>query len=190
MDNLNPVILNAGIFHTLTEDVISYKALDLKDTEKIHRYTSDEEVSRYIGWKLMRNREETYEHIQTMQRREGAGSHLYSSVILKASGEIIGTVMLFDFNFDVGCGEIGYVFHKDYWGKGYGTRSVALLCDFALRNLKLQKLYASVVDENTGSARILIKNGFVLEEQEKGYYQIDGKACDRLVFSKDLNSKV
>lgn len=188
VEKLTPVILNAGIFHTLQDDIIAFQAVDLKDTQRMHRYTSDEEVSRYIGWKLMNRMEETYEHIEIMKKREEAGSHLYASVILKESGELFGTAMLFDFNFEAGTAEIGYVFHKEYWGKGYGTRSVALVCDFAGQVLKLKSLSASVVDENTASSRILIKNGFTLKEQIKGGYNIEGKSCDELVFSKEFKA--
>ena len=59
--------------------------------------------------------------------------------------------------------EIGYVFHKEHWGKGYGTESVALMSDFAFESLNLHKLHVSVVDANIGSARILERNGYELE---------------------------
>lgn len=186
MEIINPVIKFADIFHNLSDDIISFQELDIKNTDEIHSYTSDVDVSRYIGWKLMLHREETYEHIETMLKREAAGTHLYASVVLKETGAVIGTVMLFDFHFDSSIAEIGYVFHKNYWGKGYGTRSVALICEFAEHKLKLIRLTASVVDENVSSARILIKNGFLLEERVKGEYQIDGRTCDKLVFCKNL----
>lgn len=186
MEIINPVIKYADIFHNLSDDIISFQELDVKDTDEIHSYTSDVEVSKYIGWKLMLHREETYEHIETMRKREAAGTHLYASVVLKETGAVIGTVMLFDFHFDTSIAEIGYVFHKDFWGKGFGTRSVALICEFAEYNLKLKRLTASVVDENISSARILMKNGFSLEERVKGEYQIGGRACDKLVLCKDI----
>lgn len=186
MNNTNPVIEAADIFHNLSDDMISFRELSAEDTEEIHSYTSDIDVSRYIGWKLMQRREETYEHIETMIKREAAGTHLYASVVLKETARVIGTIMLFDFQFDMAAAEIGYVFHKDYWGKGYGTRSVALLCDFACRNLKLKRLTASVVDENISSARILMKNGFMLEEKVEGEYLIEGRKCDKLVLYKEL----
>lgn len=176
--------MNINIFHTLAGKNICFKALSTNDVQEIHNYASDVEVSRFIGWNLMHNLSETSMFIEEMLRREQAGTHIYASVVLKSTQEIIGTVMMFNFDKEANKAEVGYVFHRDHWGKGYGTESVALLCDFAFESLKIHKLYASVVDANIGSARILEKNGFELEGRLKDHYFIDNTYFDALLFGK------
>lgn len=176
--------MNTSLFHSLQGVNICFKSLSTNDVKEIHNYASDEEVSRFIGWNLMSTLNETREHIETMIKRETEGTHLYASIVLKSTQAIIGTAMIFNFDKEANHAEIGYVFHKEYWGKGYGTESVNLMSDFALKSLNLHKLHARVVDSNIGSARILSKNGYELEGRLKDYYFIDDKYYDALLFGK------
>ena len=176
--------MDTSLFHSLEGENICFKSLSTNDAEEIHSYASDEEVSRFIGWNLMNTLDETHEHIEIMLKRESAGTHLYASIVLKSTQAIIGTAMIFNFDQKANHAEIGYVFHKEHWGKGYGSESVALMSDFAFRSLNFHKLHASVVDANIGSARILEKNGYELEGRLKDYYLIEDKYYDSLLFGK------
>lgn len=176
--------MNISLFHSLKGENICFKPLSTNDAQAIHNYASDEDVSRFIGWNLMNTLNETSEYIETMLKRESAGTHLYASIGLKSTQEIIGTAMIFDFDKEANQAEIGYVFHRDHWGKGYGAESVALMSDFAFEALNLHKLHASVVDANIGSARILEKNGYQLEGRLKDHYFIEDKYYDALLFGK------
>lgn len=173
-----------SLFHTLEADSIYFKPLHTEDAGEIFAYASDEEVSRFIGWKLMKTLEETKTFIETMINREAAGNHLYASVVEKASRKVIGTVMIFNFDEEANKAEVGYVFHKAGWSKGYGTQSLALVSVFAFDRLKLHKLHANVVDVNVGSARILEKNGYVFEGRLRDHYYIEDKYYDCLLYGK------
>ncbi len=175
-------------FHDLKGERLCFKALDIKDTEEIHCFASDPNVKRFIGWPLMTTLEETRSHIEKMLKNESEGTHLYASVIIKATGKIIGTVMIFNFSQADNYAEIGYVFHADSWGKGYGTEAISLVSNFAFDCLNLHRLNARIVDVNIGSARVLEKNGFMLEGRLRDYYNIDGSYHDGLFFGR-LNEK-
>lgn len=176
--------MDINLFHGLEGDSIYFQALNAKDAEEIHAYASDEEVSRFIGWRLMNTLAETTDYIDEMLRREAAGTHLYASIVLRATGTIIGTVMIFNFDREANHAEIGYVLHKDYWGKGYCTETIKLINEFAFDKLKLHKLHARVVDKNIGSIRVLEKNAYQLEGHVKDYYYIDGSYYDMLLFGR------
>lgn len=176
--------MDVNLFHSLEGEKIYFKTLSTEDTEAVHSYASDKDVKRFIGWRLMLNSKETRDYIEEMLRREAAGTHLYASIVLKATDEVIGTAMIFNFDIEANHAELGYVFHKDHWGKGYGTELVALLTNFAFKHLKLHKLHARVIDANIGSARILQKNGFELEGNLKDYCFIDGRYYGELFLGK------
>lgn len=176
--------MSASIFHELEGVNICFKPLDIKDAEAIHSYASDKNVKRFIGWPLMKTLEDTRRYIEEMLKREEAGTHLYASVALRATGEIIGTVMIFNFEREANHAEIGYVFSRKHWGRGYGTEAAALMSTFAFDSLCLHKLHARVVDANIGSARVLEKNGFELEGRLKDYYFIDGSYYDLILYGK------
>lgn len=176
--------MDTNLFHELVGQKVYFKPLNIGDAQEIHNYASNKEVSRFIGWNLMNTLEDTTKHIETMLKRESAGTHLYASVALKATHEIIGTAMIFNFDKEANQAEIGYVFHKDHWGKGYGTESVALISDFAFESLKLHKLHANVVDANIGSSRILEKNGYLLEGRLRDHFFIEDKYYDAMLYGK------
>ena len=176
--------MNPYLFHSLAGKNIYFNPLSINDTAEIHRYTSNETVSRFIGWKLMKTLDETREHIELMLQREAVGTHLYASVVLKQTQAIIGTAMIFNFDPKANQAEIGYVLHQDAWGKGYGTACVALMSDFAFNQLNLHKLHASVVAANLSSARVLEKNGYELEGRLKDHYWIEEQYYDALLYGR------
>lgn len=116
--------MSAGIFHGLEGGNICFKPLETDDAEAIHSYASDVNVKRFIGWPLMKTLEETRGHVEEMLKRESAGTHLYASVVLKSTREMIGTVMIFNFDREADHAEIGYVFSSKHWGRGYGSEAV------------------------------------------------------------------
>lgn len=176
--------MDTRLFHDLQGENIYFKSLSITDSAKIHKYASDTDVSRFIGWRLMNDVDETREYIEEMMKREAAGTHIYASIVLRTTQEIIGTAMIFNFDNEAKHAEIGYVFHKDHWGQGYGTQAVILMNDFAFESLKLHKLHARVVDRNIGSIRVLERNGFELEGRFKDYYFIEDEYCEGLFFGK------
>ncbi|WML39661.1 GNAT family N-acetyltransferase [Neobacillus sp. OS1-2] len=177
------------LFHSLAGKHIAFKELSTADTKEIHNYASDIEVSRFIGWSLMNSLDDTKKHIERMINREAAGTHLYASIVQKSTQEIVGTAMIFHFDHEANQAEIGYVFHRDHWGKGYGTECVALISDYAFETLNLHKLHASVVDANVGSARILEKNGYEVEGELRDHYFIDETYYNALLFGKIQTKK-
>lgn len=178
--------MEQNIFHTLQGEKIYFTPLSLDDAISIHTYASNPDISRFIGWQLKNDLKDTQSYIEEMLRREVVGTHLYASVVKKDSKELIGTVMLFAFDHEAKQAEVGYVFHQDFWGKGYCTEALSMINDFATKNLKLHRLHARVVSGNMGSARALEKNGFDLEGTLRDHYYIEGQYYDGLIFGKLL----
>ena len=176
--------MNKELFHSLEGKNIYFKQLNTEDAQAVHDYASDKDVKKFIGWNLMKSLEETTEFVKTMISREEADTHLYASVALKATDEVIGTVMLFNFDKIANKAEVGYVFHKNHWGKGYGSESLSLVSNYAFECLKLHKLHATVTDANIGSAKILEKNGFNLEGNLKDHFYIEDQYYGALLYGK------
>jgi ribosomal-protein-alanine N-acetyltransferase len=81
------------------------------------------------------------------------------------------------------CAEITYVIGEPkYWGKGVGYFAVSSLINLAKKKYKLNKLFASVADENLGSIRVLEKNDFVIEGKRLNHLYYNGKFYNQLDF--------
>lgn len=181
-DIIRRLSMNKITLNTMKGERIDFKPIRLSDAEAIHSYASDEDVSRFIGWPLMQTLDETRAYIEELLRRETEQTHLYASIVLKSTEEVIGTAMVFNFDHVANHAEVGYVLHRDHWGKGYITEAVSLMNAYAFNTLKLHKLYARVVDANIGSSKVLEKNDYILEGRLKDHFFIEGSYYDELLY--------
>ena len=60
-------------------------------------------------------------------------------------------------------GSIGYMVLTPFWSQGIGTEAVRQICGIAFHELALERIIGEVFPENLASARVLEKNGFLLE---------------------------
>jgi ribosomal-protein-alanine N-acetyltransferase len=87
------------------------------------------------------------------------GYGLYS-VILKASGRLIGDCGLERMDLDDGpAAELGYDFRSDHWNQGYATEAPSAVRDYALGALGLPRLVSLIRVGNQASRRVAEKVG-------------------------------
>jgi RimJ/RimL family protein N-acetyltransferase len=67
---------------------------------------------------------------------------------------------------DAAHAELGYWLGKPFWGKGYATEAVAALIRYAFEIDDFDYLTAGHFDDNSVSARVLAKLGFVRQTEE------------------------
>ena len=79
-------------------------------------------------------------------------------------------------------GSIGYMILTPFWSQGIGTEAVRQICGIAFRELALERIIGEVFPENLASARVLEKNGFLLEETKVGAMVKGGMAMDVRVY--------
>lgn len=79
-------------------------------------------------------------------------------------------------------GSIGYMILTPFWLQGIGTEAVRQICAIAFWELALERIIGEVFPENLASARVLEKNGFLLEETKAGAVVKGGKAMDVRVY--------
>lgn len=170
----------------MKDEIIRFRKMTPQDSTAMHLYLSDPEVSRYIGWPLTTTVEQTVDYLAKLIERDRVGTHIYASVEDIGRDEIIGAAMIFNIDREAGRGEIGYVLRRDCWGTGIGSRIVSLICQSASQDFGFHKLQAAVVDANGASARVLEKNGFILEGRQMDFFRIEDKYYDCLLYGKIL----
>ncbi|WP_139902905.1 GNAT family N-acetyltransferase [Clostridium thermarum] len=70
-----------------------------------------------------------------------------------------------------GAGQIGYGIHKNYRGKGYGTKGLKLAIDKAKDVVKESEIYMSVHIDNPASLKVQLNNGaYIHHSDEKEHY--------------------
>jgi len=72
---------------------------------------------------------------------------------------MIGTCGFTSFDLQNNSAEIGYVLHPDFWGKGLAKEAVMRLMTFGFAELRLHRLTAKIMTENSASKRVAEKCG-------------------------------
>ena len=135
-----------------------------------HAFT-DEEVRAWLGRQRERYRAYGF-GLWAVQRRE--------------DGEIIGQCGLtmqerLDGGRDEQVLEVGYLFERAHWHRGYATEAARACRDYAFERLDAQEVFSIIRDTNLASQRVALRNGMTQRGVfVKHYY---GVAMPHLVFS-------
>ena len=82
----------------------------------------------------------------------------------RTTGEFVGDcgMMLAEVNGRLE-NDLGYIFKKEHWGKGYATEAAQAVLNFALKDLKLPRVVANMTNTHTASRRVAEKIGLKFE---------------------------
>ncbi len=80
--------------------------------------------------------------------------------------------------------EIGYLLITEKWSQGIMTEAVGQICDIAFSSLDIIRITGLVYEPNSGSRRVLEKNGFLLEGTMKNAVVKEGRVYDLCVYGK------
>lgn len=131
------------------------------DLDALVRHADDPQVVRGLG--------ERFPSPYTRADGEGflAGHVIEADGLSRAieiDGRACGGIALRPGRQERRCGaSLGYWLGRAYWNRGLMTRVVARYAPWAMRQLRLARLEATVFDDNPASARVLLANGFAEE---------------------------
>jgi RimJ/RimL family protein N-acetyltransferase len=147
---------------------------------------SDAAVTRYvphIRWQTMDDAERWYAKALT---RRAEGSAIQCVVTKRAPGEVagdvIGAVVLFNFQDDSGLAEIGYQLGRPYWGAGFAAEALTAFIDFAFTGAGLRRLEAAVDSRNVASNHVVERLGFTREGVLRERWLASGELQDINMF--------
>ena len=85
-------------------------------------YASDDEVTAKLSWPSHKCVEITKKSIaENFITRPERGLPIAYAIVWNDNDKMIGTCDFWHADFKNGCGEIGYVINKKYWGRGITT---------------------------------------------------------------------
>lgn len=154
-----------------------------KDVQAIHAYQSD---ARYLRFYPATTRllEESREFVARLiaWQQERPRSKFQLGIVLVAENRLIGNCGIRKPAASASVAELGYEIAPDYWGHGYATEAAQAMLDMAFNELRLERVYASCVAENTASAHVLEKLGLTLEKRLRRQQWMKGRWWDELYY--------
>ena len=157
--------------------------LNKSHLESYFSIMSKQEVMKYYGMEPLSKKEEAIILLESMERGMELNQSIRWGIILKESGQLIGTVGLNNLSLKSKRAEVGYELHPEYWRYGYTTEAVSSVLHFSFENLELYRIGAITYPANTPSNHLLLKLGFTLEGTLRGYLYQKNQSHDAYVFS-------
>jgi [ribosomal protein S5]-alanine N-acetyltransferase len=111
-----------------------------------------DEVRRYLGGYPPRDEHAMLKMVRHRKETQWA-------VTIRDTGAYIGECLIPKI-VDNYLGEIGYLFMREHWGKGYAQEAVTKVIDHCFNTLKLKRLFATIDDRNDRSKKLTEKLGF------------------------------
>jgi ribosomal-protein-alanine N-acetyltransferase len=109
-----------------------------------------------------------------IERYKGLGFGLWA-VVLKETGIMIGQcgLSMQEFNSNKVL-EVGYLFQKDYWHRGYASEAAIACKEYAFDKLNAKEVYSIIRDTNIPSQNVAIRNGMTcIDKFVKHYRGVD-----------------
>jgi RimJ/RimL family protein N-acetyltransferase len=111
------------------------------------------------------------------------GQALTVAVILRETGQHVGEVTLFVQSAEHRTGEIGFVFHPDFHGRGFAAEASIEVLRLGFEELGMHRIIGRLDARNTGSAKLLKRLGLRQEAHFVKNEFLKGEWTDELVFA-------
>jgi len=152
-------------FPVISTERLVLRALSLADSEALLQLRSDEQINRYLNRPPTTSIEDANGFIakiaHVVQNRDG----IYWVISLKNDPSLIGTICYWNFNPDKDSADIGYELMPKYQGQGLMTEALKAAINCGFDTMQLKMIIAFTHPDNEASAKVLKRNGFVLDER-------------------------
>jgi RimJ/RimL family protein N-acetyltransferase len=147
-------------------------------------YQTDPRYLRFYGW-TGRTAYDVRDFVQMFidQQQEQPRRKHQLAITLKPNRQLIGNVGIRRKNADDWEADIGYELAPEHWGRGYATEAARAILAFGFDDLKLHRVWAWCIAENTASVRVLEKIGMRLEGRLRENEWIKNRWYDSLVYA-------
>ncbi len=105
---------------------------------------------------------------------------------IEVDGKCVGHILveILNLKYTKHKAEIGYCIHKDFRGKGIGSKAIKLITDYAFRKYKLKRIWCFTRTFNKGSRKALEKAGYKLEGVLRKNKFKDGEYLDDCIYAR------
>jgi ribosomal-protein-alanine N-acetyltransferase len=168
----------------LQTDRLSLRPIRIEDASALFAARGDPEVMRYWDWPAQESVAEVEAVFRAHIPELDAGETKWWTVALSPDGPAIGECDLSEIDAHHARAELGFLFARAHWGKGYAYEAARAAMAYGFNTLGLERLGARVHAGNDASVRLLERLGFAYEGRLKGHIVRDGARRDCLIYGR------
>lgn len=160
------------------------RAIDIGDADLLFKMINDPETEKMLGGRSFPvSLEEQKKWIEAQGGRKDVLRCIIADKECPEKG--LGTVIISDIDYinATGCIHIKMDSSDSVKGKGYATDTFKSILNYAFNTLRLNCIYADVLEYNTASQKLLERCGFKKEGMLRQRAYKDGKFVDMISYS-------
>jgi [ribosomal protein S5]-alanine N-acetyltransferase len=143
----------------LEADAFTLRSLSVEDAPAVFAYASDPEVARYTLWPPHESEDATREFL----RKLTAPWIMAWAIVPRGESSAVGMVFLHSLSRQHKKAEVAFNIARSHWKRGLATAASRLVLRHAFTLLGLNRVEATCMPANAGSARVLGKLGMSRE---------------------------
>lgn len=171
--------------YPIVTDRLLLRPFTMDDLEELHAIQSRADVTRYLLWGV-RDRDEVRDVLSRrleMSTLDKEGDILVLALELRQTGALVGDVNLVWVSAEHSGGEIGFVLHPDYHGKGLAAEASSALLVLGFDDMGLHRIIGRCDARNTASAGLMERLGMRREAHFRMNEWVKGEWADELVYA-------
>lgn len=155
----------------ITTGRLVMRPFTMSDRIALFNIVQETDILRYFPSRDAWPMEKVERYIQYQAAHWQKFNYGHWAAVLRETGQIIGWSGL-EYLPDTDETEVGYLFSRDFWGKGYATESASAIVRFGLKRVGLKEIIGLTDPENIASQRVLEKSGLVFT-QSASYFGME-----------------
>ncbi|MES2104341.1 MAG: GNAT family protein [Pseudomonadota bacterium] len=160
---------------------LELRAISTDDIDALFSIFSDPQTLRYWSRGPYSSPTELQSYFDKTEQSFIDKSQLRWGLARREDGRVIGVCSLYAIDAGNLRADIGYILHKDAWGRGYMREALTAIFDYAFEVMSLRRIEADIDPRNAASITVLEKLGFQREGLLKERWLVEGEVCDSLM---------
>ena len=180
-------MINTEVFNSfpmLETDRLMLAKPDLSATGAVFEMRSNKEVMRYVPRPMMTEEQQAAELINLWIGEFAAQRGIVWMMMLKDSNRFVGNIGFWRMQPEHFRGEVGYMMHPAWNGKGLATEALQAIMNFGFEHMGFHSVEGVINPHNVASARVLEKCGFVKEAHFRENFFWNEVFEDTAIYSK------
>lgn len=153
------------------------------DDEVMYRIFSEYEIVKWAGCRILNDKSESIEHINSYEKRYQEGSQIAWAIEHKENKTMIGFIALSYIDLKHAFAYLGSSLLPEYNNRGFTTEANKAIINFAFTRTELNRIESQVYENHFAMLRVNEKSGFKKEALIRENFNINDEYCNSIMYS-------